>query len=125
MFEFTENEHMSDPSHVGRIVEEYKRIGFTTALDDFGAGYAGLNLLAQFQPDLVKIDMELVRGIATSAARRAIISGIMCIARDLGLQVVAEGVETEDEMRALREAGIALFQGYLFARPLVEGLPQV
>jgi EAL domain-containing protein (putative c-di-GMP-specific phosphodiesterase class I) len=125
MFEFTENEHMADPGHVGRIVEEYKRIGFTTALDDFGAGYAGLNLLAKFQPDLVKIDMELIRGIATSAARRAIIAGILSIARDLGLQVIAEGVETEDEMRALRGAGITLFQGYLFARPVVEGLPQV
>ncbi len=125
MFEFTENEHMSDPDHVGRIVEEYRRIGFTTALDDFGAGYAGLNLLARFQPDLVKIDMELIRGIATSAARQAIIRGILAIARDLDLKVIAEGIETEDELRALRSAGISLFQGYLFARPLVEGLPPV
>ncbi|HEX2556244.1 MAG TPA: EAL domain-containing protein [Microvirga sp.] len=125
MFEFTENEHMSDPDHVGRIVEEYRRIGFTTALDDFGAGYAGLNLLARFQPDLVKIDMELIRGIATSPARQAIIRGIVSIARDLNLKVIAEGIETDDELRALRSAGISLFQGYLFARPLVEGLPPV
>jgi EAL domain-containing protein (putative c-di-GMP-specific phosphodiesterase class I) len=125
MFEFTENEHMSDPDHVGRIVEEYKRIGFTTALDDFGAGYAGLNLLARFQPDLVKIDMELIRGIETSSARQAIVRGILAIARDLNLKVIAEGVETDGELRALRSAGISLFQGYLFARPLVEGLPQV
>jgi EAL domain-containing protein (putative c-di-GMP-specific phosphodiesterase class I) len=125
MFEFTENEHMSDPDHVGRIVEEYKRIGFTTALDDFGAGYAGLNLLARFQPDLVKIDMELIRGIETSSARQAIVRGILAIARDLNLKVIAEGIETDGELRALRSAGISLFQGYLFARPLVEGLPQV
>jgi EAL domain-containing protein (putative c-di-GMP-specific phosphodiesterase class I) len=125
MFEFTENEHMADPSHVGRIVEAYKRMGFTTALDDFGAGYAGLNLLANFQPDLVKIDMQIIRGIESSPARQAIVAGILTIARSLKIDVIAEGIETDDELRELRSAGISLFQGYLFAKPLIEGLPEV
>ena len=125
MFEFTENEHMSDPKHVGRIIEEYKRIGFTTALDDFGAGYAGLSLLADFQPDLVKIDMNIIRGITVSSARQAILSGIMTIARELKLSIIAEGIECEDELRYLQGSGIELFQGYYFAKPLTGALPTV
>ena len=76
MFEFTENERIEDTAHVGNIIDTYRRIGFTTALDDFGAGYAGLGLLARFHPDLIKIDMDLIRGVHSSPARQAIIRGI-------------------------------------------------
>jgi EAL domain-containing protein (putative c-di-GMP-specific phosphodiesterase class I) len=114
-----------DSAHVARIVAEYKRLGFITAIDDFGAGHAGLNLLASFQPDIIKIDMELIRGIADSAARRAIVTGIMVMARALDIAVIAEGIETPSELAALRDAGIRLFQGYLFAKPAIERLPQV
>jgi EAL domain-containing protein (putative c-di-GMP-specific phosphodiesterase class I) len=120
MFEFTENERMEDVSHVQHIVAEYKRMGFTTALDDFGAGYAGLALLAHFQTDLIKIDMELVRGIATSPAKQAIVAGIVVIARQLGITLLAEGVETEAELIMLRGVGIKLIQGFYFARPMLE-----
>ncbi|GHA14853.1 signaling protein [Devosia pacifica] len=120
MFEFTENEEMTDTAHVEHIVAEYKRMGFTTALDDFGAGYAGLNLLAKFQPDLIKIDMEIIRGVDTSAVRRAIVRGLLSIGRDLDINVIAEGVETHGELQALREAGVKLFQGYYFAKPEIE-----
>ena len=120
MFEFTENERMEDVSHVQHIVAEYKRMGFTTALDDFGAGYAGLALLAQFQTDLIKIDMELIRGVAMSPAKQAIIAGIVGIARQLGITVLGEGVETEAELLMLRGAGIRLIQGYYFAKPMLE-----
>lgn len=120
MFEFTENERMPNVDHVANIVAEYKRMGFMTALDDFGAGYAGLGLLAKFQPDLIKIDMELLRGVDTSAARQAIIAGIVGISRQLDIKVLAEGVESESELMTLRAAGITLFQGYYFAKPRVE-----
>jgi EAL domain-containing protein (putative c-di-GMP-specific phosphodiesterase class I) len=125
MFEFTENERMVDVSHVQRIIAEYRKQGFLTALDDFGAGYAGLNLLASFQPDLIKLDMDLIRGIATSPARQTIIACVTTMARELGLVVLAEGVETEAELVALRAAGIHLFQGYLFAKPALTTLPDV
>jgi EAL domain-containing protein (putative c-di-GMP-specific phosphodiesterase class I) len=125
MFEFTEDERIADPKHVERIVAEYKRLGFVTAIDDFGAGHAGLNLLAKFQPDLIKLDMELIRGIATSRARQAIVAGVVGIARALDIAVIAEGIETEDEALTLRAAGINLFQGYLFAKPAIEHLPEV
>lgn len=125
MFEFTENERMADTKHVARIIAEYKRLGFITAIDDFGAGHAGLNLLANFQTDLIKIDMEIIRGITDSTARQAIIAGILVMARALNITIIAEGVETEAELSTLRDAGIRLFQGYLFAKPAVENLPAV
>lgn len=120
MFEFTENERIVDTAHVGNIIETYRRIGFTTAIDDFGAGYAGLGLLAKFQPDLIKLDMDLIRGVQRSPARQAIIKGIVDIAKALGITVLAEGIEEPAELRSLHEAGINLFQGYYFARPELE-----
>jgi len=125
MFEFTENEEVRDTAHLTNIITEYRRHGFTTALDDFGAGYAGLGLLADFQPDLIKIDMRLIRGIDTSPARRAVVDGILTIATELDIAVLAEGIESEDEFVVLKEAGIRLFQGYWFAKPAFEELPPV
>lgn len=125
MFEFTENEKMTDTAHVQRIVETYRKFGFWTALDDFGAGYAGLGLLARLQPDLIKIDMELLRDIHLSRAKQAIVAGIVGIARALDIEVLAEGVESEEELTVLRAAGISLYQGYLFAKPGLMALPDV
>ncbi|PSJ40005.1 EAL domain-containing protein [Allosphingosinicella deserti] len=123
IFEFTENEEMADPDHVANIVKTYQAMGFGTALDDFGAGHAGLNLLARFQPNIIKLDMELVRGIETSLPRRVIVEGIARMCGQLGITLVAEGIETEAELEALRAIGIRYIQGYLIARPLFEGLP--
>ncbi|MET3900425.1 EAL domain-containing protein (putative c-di-GMP-specific phosphodiesterase class I) [Devosia sp. UYZn731] len=120
MFEFTENEHIIDTEHVRNIVSEYKRMGFLTALDDFGAGYAGLGLLVKFQPDLIKIDMELLRGVDQSAPSRAIVRAIAAMAEELGIIVLAEGIETEAEMKVLQGMGINVMQGYLFGRPQIE-----
>lgn len=125
MFEFTENERMVDPGHVERIIEAYRKLGFWTALDDFGAGYAGLGLLSRLQPDLIKIDMELLRDIHLSRAKQAIVAGIVGIARTLDVKVLAEGVENDEELTVLRAAGIALFQGYHFAKPALMALPEV
>jgi EAL domain-containing protein (putative c-di-GMP-specific phosphodiesterase class I) len=107
-----------------RILRDYHGRGFTTAIDDFGAGFAGLNLLAQFQPQVLKVDMELVRGIDASAVKQAIVQGVALIASRLGSRLVAEGVETRAELDCLRGLGIELFQGYLLAKPQVEALPE-
>ena len=125
MFEFTENERMRDTAHVKRIIEAYRKLDFWTALDDFGAGYAGLGLLAKLQPHLIKIDMELLRDIHLSKAKQAIVAGIVGIARTLDIEVLAEGVENNDELVVLRAAGISLFQGYYFAKPALMSLPDV
>ena len=125
MFEFTENERMQDAKHVANIVDAYRRFGFITAIDDFGEGYSGLNLLAALQPDLIKIDMNLIRNLDTDRVRHAIVNGIVTIARALSMTVIAEGVETEAECSTLRDLGIRLFQGYLFAKPALGSLPAV
>jgi EAL domain-containing protein (putative c-di-GMP-specific phosphodiesterase class I) len=123
-FEFTENERILDRAHLKSIVEAYRRHGFMTALDDFGSGYAGLSLLADFQPEIIKIDRTLVAEVDASKPRRAIVAGLMATANSLGLQVVAEGVERREELATLRDRGITLFQGFLFARPQIGRLVQ-
>jgi EAL domain-containing protein (putative c-di-GMP-specific phosphodiesterase class I) len=125
MFEFTENERMADPAHVQSIVEAYRKLGFWTALDDFGAGYAGLELLSRLQPDLIKIDMGLLRDIHLSRAKQVIVAGIVDIARALDIEVLGEGIENEQELTVLRTTGISLFQGYYFAKPELMALPVV
>ena len=100
-------------------------MGFGTAIDDFGAGHAGLGLLAKFQTDYIKLDMELVRGIDASMPRRMIVDGVIRIADALGITVIAEGIETIGEYDALRAGGIRHIQGYLLARPAFRKLPVV
>ncbi len=125
ILEVTEGERVTDAQHLKRILVTYKRSGLLTAIDDFGAGYSGLNLLAEYQPDIIKLDMHLVRGIDLEAARRAIVAGIVGVCRALGITPIAEGIETEGEMRTLRELGIRHMQGYLFARPQLGTVPTV
>ena len=125
IFEFTENEEMLDPAHVANIIATYQKMGFGTALDDFGAGHAGLNLLARFQPDIIKLDMELIRDIDTSSPRRIIVEGMVRMCAALGIRVIAEGVETLGEYDALRALGVRYIQGYLLAKPAFEALPAV
>ncbi|WP_443025398.1 EAL domain-containing protein [Sphingomonas sp. Leaf231] len=125
MFEFTEDERMRDVAHVRRIVDAYRARGFTTAIDDFGAGYAGLGLLADLRPDMLKLDMALIRGIDGSTARQAIVAGVLQMADALGVRCIAEGIETAAELRTLHELGISLCQGYLLARPVTEALPSI
>jgi len=125
IFEFTENEEMTDTAHVKNIVDTYRKMGFATAIDDFGAGHAGLGLLANFQTDYIKLDMDLVRGIEGSLPRRLIIEGVIRIADSLGITIIAEGIETEAEYDALRAIGVRYIQGYLFARPGFKCLPAV
>lgn len=122
LFEVTEAERVDDVGHLRRILTEYKRQGFTTAIDDFGAGFSGLNLLAEYQPDFVKIDMALTRGIDADRVRRTIVASILSVCREIGIVPIAEGIETEGEERALRQMGIALLQGYRFAKPSLESL---
>ena len=117
IFEVTEGEEVTDRPHLVNIFREYTRFGFRTAIDDFGAGYAGLTLLSEFQPDIIKIDMELVRNIDTSPAKQAIVRGILVICGALDIRVLAEGIETAQERDFLHAAGIDLMQGYLFCRP--------
>lgn len=122
IFEVTEGEQVQDRPHLVNIFREYRRFGFRTAIDDFGAGYAGLNLLSEYQPDIIKIDMDLIRDIDTSKAKQAIVIGIVSICAALNVRVLAEGIETTAERDFLRNAGIDLMQGYLFCKPALQAI---
>ncbi len=125
MFEVTENEPARDVGHLQSIFREYRRHGMITAIDDFGAGHSGLNMLADFQPDVIKIDMALTRDINSDVVRYEITRAIVGLCKALHISVIAEGVETIAEAVALRELGVRLFQGYLFARPVLEKLQPI
>jgi len=124
IFELTEAERINNPAHALRIVKDYQMRGFLTAIDDFGAGYSGLNLLAEFQPHIVKLDMALTRDIDRDRVRQAIVGGVLGTCKALQCRVVAEGVETPGELEQLRSMGVELFQGYLLAKPALEALPE-
>ena len=121
IFEFTESEQL-DTKHVLNILRTYRDMGFKTAIDDFGAGYAGLALLAHFQPDIVKLDMEMIRGIDIDPVKRTIVKHTLGMLEELSIVPVCEGVETVEELKVLRDLGVSLIQGYVFAKPRFEGL---
>jgi blue light- and temperature-responsive anti-repressor len=125
VLEVTESEIIDDAVQLGRSLNAFRAQGLTVSIDDFGAGYAGLNLLADFQPDSVKLDMHLVRGIESRGPRQAIVRAILQACVDLGVDVIAEGVESPTEYQWFLEAGVRYFQGYLFAKPGFECLPDV
>jgi EAL domain-containing protein (putative c-di-GMP-specific phosphodiesterase class I) len=123
IIEVTEGEMIHDAAGFAERMNTYRAQGIRFAIDDFGAGFSGLNLLAEFQPDEVKLDMHLVRDIESKGPRQAIVRAVMQVCEDLGIDVIAEGVESEAEYRWFKRAGVRLFQGYLFCRPTFEALP--
>ncbi|TMP64088.1 EAL domain-containing protein [Pseudoalteromonas sp. S1610] len=125
MFEFTEVEKIEDSSHVERVVSYYQELGFKTATDDFGSGYSGLNLLADFQTDIIKLDMALIRDIDKDTKRQTIVRNCLNMFEELNIMALAEGIETVEEYHWLKSVGIELMQGYLFAKPGFECLPGV
>ena len=120
IFEVTEGERVTSRSHLLSIFREYRKHGLQTAIDDFGAGFAGLDLLADFQPDILKLDMALIRGIDQKPASRAIVRSVVSLCRELSIRLVAEGIETRAEFEVLEDLGIEFYQGYFFAKPQLE-----
>lgn len=121
--EITETEIINDLIGFVDRINKYRGLGIKFSIDDFGAGYSGLNLLADFQPDDIKLDMSLVRDIESKGPRQAIVRGIIRTCLDLGIEIVAEGVESTSEYWWLKGEGVELFQGYLFAKPGFQHLP--
>ena len=121
IFEFTEGEKINI-KHLQNIIREYKKLGFKTAIDDFEAGYAGLSLLVEFQPDILKIDMDLLRNIDSDKPRQIVVNALVKMCHELNVTVLAEGVETIPERNYLFNQGINLMQGYLFARPAFKSI---
>lgn len=117
VLEITERASLTDMKAVRDKVTALRALGYRIAVDDLGAGYAGLQSLVLLQPEVVKIDMELVRNIDTSPTKAKLVSAVITLCRELGAEVIAEGIETHAEFRALETMGCPLLQGYYFARP--------
>jgi EAL domain-containing protein (putative c-di-GMP-specific phosphodiesterase class I) len=123
IFEITEGEKVKDPTHLEAIASEYNKHGFKIALDDFGAGFANLTLLADLAADIVKLDMGLTRNLHLRKKARTIVHSLVSLCEQMHITLIAEGVETVEEYTALQDCGIHLMQGYLLARPEFEALP--
>jgi EAL domain-containing protein (putative c-di-GMP-specific phosphodiesterase class I) len=117
VLEITERASLDGIKDVEGRLKALRDLGFRLAVDDLGAGYAGLTSFTQIQPEVVKFDMSLVRGVDSSEAKRRLIGSMAALFRDWKIVVVAEGVETPQERDALAALGIDVLQGYLFARP--------
>lgn len=119
-FEMVENEDVAESGHLRKIIDTYRRIGFGIALDDFGTGYSGLARLAELKPDSIKVDRALVMDCDRDKTRRAILASLLALGKEIGTQVVLEGVERLEEVQALRAIGGRFMQGFYFARPAFE-----
>jgi len=118
VIELTETAIMENLAEAIGILNEVRSLGVRVALDDFGTGYSSLSMLSTLPLDKLKIDQSFVRRIDTDHASRAVIDAVIALANSLGLELVAEGIETEAALHYLRERGCQLGQGYYFSRPL-------
>ncbi len=117
VLEITERAAVADGQDVRDRVAALRRLGFRIAIDDLGAGYAGLTAFAQLEPEVVKLDMSLVRDVHQQPTKRKLIRSMTELCHDMGRLVVAEGIETLEERDVLAKLGCELMQGYLFAKP--------
>jgi EAL domain-containing protein (putative c-di-GMP-specific phosphodiesterase class I)/CheY-like chemotaxis protein len=117
VLEITERAALDRIHELSSRVTRLRKLGYRIAIDDLGAGYAGLTSFAQLEPEVVKVDMSLVRGIDSSPVKQKLVRSIIALCTELGIQLVAEGIETPAERDALVALGGDLCQGYLFAKP--------
>jgi EAL domain-containing protein (putative c-di-GMP-specific phosphodiesterase class I) len=117
VFEITERATLDSISDLPRRMARLRSLGYRIALDDLGAGYSGLSSFTQLEPDVVKVDMSLIRGIEGSAMKQKLVGSVVTLCAELGILIIAEGIETPGERDALVTLGGDLCQGYLFARP--------
>jgi EAL domain-containing protein (putative c-di-GMP-specific phosphodiesterase class I) len=125
VLEVPEAEIIHDRAHFAVLLKEARALGVRLAIDDFGATFASLTLLDDLEPDQIKLDMRLTRGVDRGGPRQAILRAVRRACYDLKIDVVAEGVETLAEYQFLAGQRIRLFQGYLFAKPAFEAFPAV
>jgi EAL domain-containing protein (putative c-di-GMP-specific phosphodiesterase class I) len=116
--EITESSAMQNVDHAVFTLRELKALGISLAMDDFGTGYSSLNYLKRFPIDLLKLDQTFVRDVTTDERDAAIVGAVIAMAHRLGLKVIAEGVETEEQLEYLRGEQCDYIQGFLYSVPL-------
>ncbi|SDH64184.1 EAL domain-containing protein [Roseospirillum parvum] len=123
VFEVVETEQINDPDHLANVLRHYRNTGFKVALDDLGGGYSTLGLLPSLQPDFIKLDRGLVDGVHNNPVQATIIQRLIQLAHDLGIRIVAEGIERAEDLAWLKASGADFVQGFLLARPAADPLP--
>ncbi len=117
VLELTERAALEQVEGIPARLARLRALGYRIAIDDLGAGYAGLSSFVALQPELVKLDMSLVRGVDAAPIQQRLIGSLAILCKDLGIRVVAEGIETRDELDTVKRLGADLLQGFYFARP--------
>jgi EAL domain-containing protein (putative c-di-GMP-specific phosphodiesterase class I) len=125
VFEVSEAERIHHYARVGQAFKSYGGRQFRTAIDDFGTGFSGLRMLAEYQPDYVKLDRNLIADVHMTRVKQILLRGMLGICRELSMEPIAEGVEKAGEYHWLRQAGVRLFQGFYFSKPVFEALVDV
>lgn len=120
VLEITEHTAVEDFEATRLLLHELRNTGYRLAMDDVGSGYAGLQAIAEIAPDFIKVDMSLVRNIHAHPIKRELISTIRRFSDNTGITLVAEGVESAEELASLKQVGVRCAQGFLFARPAIE-----
>ena len=116
--EITESAYTENPKQIIDTVSRLRKVGFIVEMDDFGSGYSSLNMLNEMPIDILKLDMKFMQSETAKPVNQGVLRFIMDLARWMKLSVVAEGVETKEQLERLREIGCDYVQGYFFARPM-------
>ena len=117
--EITESTLIENPKNIYPVISKLQKAGFLVEIDDFGKGYSSLSLLKDIKADILKIDMGLVHEIESEKRSRIILKSVIAMAKELGMQVITEGVETEPQLKALTSMGCDYFQGFYFSKPIM------
>ncbi|ULL14459.1 GGDEF domain-containing protein [Paenibacillus sp. H1-7] len=120
VFEITERSSIEDFSMAQKILEHYRHQGYRIAIDDAGAGYSSLQAIAELQPDFIKVDKSLIQDVYRSKTKEAIMESFVSFAQKLNIQIIAEGIERQEELLYLTRMGVHFGQGYLLGRPGTE-----
>lgn len=123
VFELTERRSIQDFATFRKSLKHYRDQGYMIAVDDAGAGYSSLQSIVELHPDYIKMDMSLVRNVDTDTVKRALLETFVTFAQKVNCQIIAEGIETSQELQTLIDLGITLGQGYYLARPAFPPLP--
>lgn len=124
-FEVVETEDIQNTNHLNTILEFYKNKGFKIALDDVGSGYSSLNNLSKFYPHYIKVDMVIIRDIHKNELQQEIFKALVSMSKKMNIKVLAEGVETKEELDFVKSNGADLVQGYYFGKPTEKPLKKI
>jgi len=125
VFEVVETELVEDQEHLKKILEYYRSKGFQIALDDVGEGYSSLNMLIELKPDIIKIDRNIINNINENKLKQSVYKALYNLAKEQQITVLAEGIETLEELNTIKSIGVDLAQGYYFAKPSSEPVRKV